>query len=309
MSELHVVVGCNGPVGTELARQLRRAGHAVRGSCRGGRATLAEGAEIVAGDISNLDDARRICDGALVVYSCVGVDYTRWPELWPPIIDGLLAGSEAAGARLVFADNLYSYGPVRVPMTEDLAPTTFGIKPALRAQLSKRLLEAHESGRVGVVLGRASDFYGPGVTNAILGERVFPAALRGRSAQLLGDIDQPHSFSYVPDFARALVTLGAEERALGQIWNVPNAPALSVRQVVEQIYALAKTEPRLSPMPGWMLTLLALFVPIMRELKEMSFLWDRPYVVDHSKFENAFWGDFTPLDEGLKRTLEWYRES
>ena len=230
------------------------------------------------------------------------------PELWPPIIDGLLAGSETAGAKLVFADNLYSYGPVQVPITEDLTPTTFGRKPALRAQLSKRLLEAHESGRVRVVLGRASDFYGPGVTNAILGERVFPAALRGKSAQLLGDIDQPHSFTYVADFARALVTLGAEDEALGQIWHVPNASALPVRQVVERIYAFAKTEPRLSPMPGWMLTLLAVFVPIMREIKEMSFLWDRPYVVDHSKFENAFWGDFTPLDEGLKRTLEWYRE-
>ena len=308
MGEIDVVVGCNGPIGTELMRRLGADGRSVRGVSRSGRAEAPSGVELVAGDVGNVDDARRCCDGAAVVYCCVGVDYTRWPELWPPIVDGLIAGSEAAGAKLVFADNLYSYGPVAGPMTEDLPPTSFGKKPALRARISAQLLAAHEQGRVRVVLGRASDFYGPGVLNAILGERLFPAALRGKSAQLLGDVDQPHTFTYAPDFARALQTLGERDEALGQVWHVPSAPALPVRKVVELIYELAGKPPRISPMPGWMLATLAIFLPIMRELKEMSFVWDRPYVVDHKKFAAAFWDDFTPLQAGLERTLEWYRQ-
>jgi nucleoside-diphosphate-sugar epimerase len=303
----HVVYGCNGPVGREVVRRLHGQGHSVRGICRSEHAEVPPDVEVIAGDAADSVATATLSEGAQAVICCVGVDYTRWPELWPPIIHGLIEGCSRSGAKLVFADNLYAYGPVQGPLREDLEGTRFGVKPELRARLAHQLLKAHADGRIRVAIVRASDFYGPGVTNAMLGDRVFPAALTGEPAQLIGDIDQPHTFTYVPDFARALVTLAEREEALGQIWHVPNAPALSTREVVTRIFSAAGHEPRVNVPPGWLLSGLALVNPLLRELKEMSFVWDRPYVVDHAKFAGTFYADHTPLDQGIKATLDWYR--
>jgi nucleoside-diphosphate-sugar epimerase len=261
--------------------------------------------EIVAGDVSNIDTARRLAEDAEVVYSCIGIPYPRWREGWPPIVEGLLAAAQ--GRRLVFADNLYAYGPVDKPLREDLPPTTFGRKPALRARMTFNMLAAHRSGRTQVVLVRASDFYGPRVRNSLLGERVFGAALEGRRAQLLGDIDQLHTYTYAPDFARALAILGDEERALGHIWHVPNAPARTTREIVEIVYRLAGNEPRIGVMPSWLVHGLALVWPLIRELKEMEFQRDRPYLVEDQRARKTFGLDHTELEEGLAGTLDWYR--
>jgi nucleoside-diphosphate-sugar epimerase len=303
----HVVLGCNGPVGLEVVRQLHDEGHTVRGVCRSGLAQVPEGVEVVAGDAADSVATAALSEEADAIICCVGVDYTRWPELWPPIIHGLIEGCSRSGAKLVFADNLYAYGPVNEPLREALSGTSYGVKPALRARLASELLKAHTNGRLRVAIARASDFYGPGVTNAMLGERVFPAALAGRSAQLLGDIDQPHTYTYAPDFARALVTLAERDEGLGQVWHVPNAPALSTREVVTRIFAAAGHEPRVRVLPGWLLSAVALFSPLLREVRAMGFLWDRPYVVDHTKFAQAFDDRHTPFDEGIRATLDWYR--
>jgi nucleoside-diphosphate-sugar epimerase len=289
-------------------RRLATRGVRVRGVCRSGKAEAPEGAEVAAGDIGNAGRAEELCHGAEVVYGCLGVDYTRWPELWPPIVDGLLAGAAAAGARLVFADNLYSYGPHDAPLTEDLLLTEYGKKPALRARMTERFLQADSDGRVPVALVRASDFYGPRALNSLLGERVFPMAPTGKKAQLIGDIDQPHTYTYVGDFARALVSVAEDPEAMGQIWHVPSSPARSTREVVEMIYDLAGSEAQSSVLPEGMLTIIGLFSPMMRQLKEMRFTRDRPYIVDHTKFAARFWDDWTPLEDGLRATLEWYQD-
>ncbi len=303
---LHVVVGCNGPVGLELMRLLDGRGVRVRGLCRSGRAEAPDGVEVLAVDIGDARGARDATADAEVIYSCVGVDYTRWRELWPPIVDGLLTA--ASGKKLVFADNLYSYGPVTEPMTEDLPLTGYGTKPALRARMTETLLGAHAEQRLAVALVRASDFYGPGVTNSMLGERVFPMALAGRPAQTIGDPDQPHSFTYVPDFALGLATVADSDDAWGEIWHVPNAAAMPLRQVVERVFQMAGHVPRLRAMPLWLVKVSGLFSPLMRELDEMRFVWDRPYIVDDTKFRRHFGLDPTPLERGLDSTLRWYRE-
>jgi nucleoside-diphosphate-sugar epimerase len=288
-----------------LLEELAHRGRPVRGVCRSGRSEAPAGVEIVVGDAADAAAARRLAEGAEVVYACIGIPYARWREGWPPIVEGLLSASE--GKRLVFADNLYAYGPVQKPLHEGLPPITFGKKPALRARMAFTMLAAHRAGRVRVVLARASDFYGPRVRNALLGERVFPAALEGRRVRLLGDIDQPHAYTYVPDFARALARLGDDDRATGQIWHVPNAPPRTTREIVETIYRLAGNEPRISVMPSWQLHVLALVSPPMRELKEMEFQRDRPYLVEDGRFREAFGMTHTELDEGLAATLDWYR--
>jgi nucleoside-diphosphate-sugar epimerase len=304
---MDVVFGCNGPVGVELMGRLHAQGRRVRGVCRSGRSEAPEGVEIVAGDLADAEAAKRLAEGAQTVFCCVGVDYTRWPDVWPALVRGLIAAAASSGARLVFADNLYAYGPVDGPLREGLPPTTYGRKPALRARLASELLEAHASGRVRATLVRAADFYGPRALLSVLGARVFLAALQGRAAQLLADIDQPHTFTYVPDFARALATVADDARAFGRIWHVPNAPACTTREVVGIIYLLADRRPRVTVLPLWAMSLLGYVSPLMRELNELRFQRDRPYVVDHSAFAATFYPDFTPLEDGLRATLDWFR--
>lgn len=301
-----VVFGCNGPVGAELTCQLAALGATVRGVCRSGRAEAPEGVGVFAGDASDASQVARLVAGAATAYCCIGVDYARY-ELWPPIVEGLLEGCARAGVPLVFADNLYCYGPVDGPLREDLPLTTFGRKPALRARIAERLLAAHAAGRTKVAIGRASDFYGPRVLVSALGERVFPAALAGKAAQVLGDPSRPHAYTYVPDFARALITLAEHDDAFGQAWHVPNAPVQPTRDVVEAVFRLAGTRPRVSALPAWLVGLLRPFVPVMGELAELMFQWQRPYLVDHSKYARRFGDHATPLEQGLAATLDWYR--
>jgi nucleoside-diphosphate-sugar epimerase len=240
-----------------------------------------------------------------VVYACIGLPYRRWREGWPPIVEGLLSAAE--GRKLAFADDLLAYGPVEKPLHEGLPPTTFGRKPVLRARMTFTMLAAHRSGRTRVVVVRASDLYGPRVRDSVLGERVFAAALEGRPARLLGDVDQPHAYTYVRDFARTLARMGEEDRALGHVWHVPNAPAHTTREVVETVYRLAGKEPRLSVMPAWQVRIRALVSPVMRELKELEFQRDRPYLVEDRRAREAFGITHTDLEEGLAATLDWYR--
>jgi nucleoside-diphosphate-sugar epimerase len=178
----------------------------------------------------------------------------------------------------------------------------------LRAKMSRTLLEADRVGRARVALVRASDFYGPRVTNAALGERVFPNLLAGKAVQLLGDPDAPHAFTYAPDFARALETVaGAEDDVYGQAWHVPNAPVRSQREVIELLGELAGKPVKIRSLRRRMVLLLALFSPMLRELKEMMHQWELSYRVDHSKWAERFGDEHTPLEEGLRATLDWYR--
>lgn len=166
MSDERAVVLGAGPVGLALVERLVADGVETRIVTRSGRAATPEGGELVAADISDSEQATRACAGADIVYSCVGLSYQGWPEKWPPMMTGMLAGAAAAGARFVFMDNCYMYGPVTVPMTEDLPLTDYGSKPATRAKLTRMWQEAHNAGRVEAASVRASDFYGPGVERA-----------------------------------------------------------------------------------------------------------------------------------------------
>lgn len=305
-SAVQVVLGA-GPVGRAVVERLEPTGVPIRVVTRSGRARVPAGVEVVAADVSNEEEACRACAGAAVVTSCVGMGYGGWAEAWPPLMRGMLAGAEAAGARFVFTDNLYMYGPHDGPLTEDCPLTDYGSKPAVRAELTRLWQRAHEAGRVEAVAVRGSDFYGPGVTMSALGDVSFGRIARGRSAQCLGDVDLPHSYTYVPDFARALVTLGeASSEAMGTAWHVPNAPARSTREVLVLFARAVNRDLKVSAMPPWLLSVLGVFVSDLRELKEMMYEWTAPYVVDHSKFAERFWADATSLEDGTRATAAWY---
>jgi nucleoside-diphosphate-sugar epimerase len=306
--ELQVIFGA-GPLGLAVMRAQHRAGNQVRMVTRSGRAAVPEGVQVLPGDAADHTAARRTCQGAAVVYHCAATPYATWPQTLPPLMDGIIAGAAAAGARLVYGDNLYCYGPVSGPLTEDLPYRATGPNGRVRAQLAEALLAAHERGTVRATIGRAADFFGPHVRLSVMGDRVFPAALAGRPAQVLPDADTPHTFTFIDDFAAALVVLGEREEAVGQVWHVPSAETLTTRQFVEVVFEQAGTVPRIRAAPKLGITVLALVNPTMRAVNERLYQTERPFVVDHSRYERAFGATPTPHPEAIQQTLEWYRSS
>lgn len=305
-AELAVVLGA-GPVGKSLTEALVERGQPVRVVTRSGTADVPSVVEVVAADISDQGAAEKACIDAAVVFGCVGLDYTGWPDRWPPMMRGMLAGAGAAGARFVFMDNCYMYGPVDVPMHEALPLTDYGSKPATRSRITRLWQEAHDQGRVEAAAVRASDFYGPGVTMAALGERSVGRLAAGKSAQVVGDPDQPHSFTYVPDIARALISVADADDAMGEAWNVPNAPDRTMRDVLALFAAEFGTDLKIQVMPAIMMTVLGWFDGNVKELREMLYQWDRPFHVDASKFTDRFWGDATSFEDGVKATAASFR--
>ena len=304
----HVVFG-TGQVGRPFVEQLVAGGHDVVAVNRNGRGTL-PGARVVGGDAADPDFTTRVCAGADVVYFCLNaMNYDRWSEEFPPLQRGVLAGAASAGARLVVLDNLYAYGPPEGrPLVETMSANPTSAKSATRAAMTEELLAAHVAGEVEVVIGRASDYFGPGATRSALGETVFGAALAGKTAQVMGDPAQPHSYSYTPDVAAALITLGTAPGTTGQVWHLPVAEARTIREVVERVHELAGHKPRLLAAGRLTLRALGLVKPEMREYLHTLYQFTAPWVVDDSKFRAAFGDRATPLDEALASTLAWYAE-
>jgi nucleoside-diphosphate-sugar epimerase len=307
--ELHVIFG-TGAMGMAVMDELiRRGRRRVRMVNRSGRARVPDGVEVVGGDATDEAFAREASEGASVVYFALNPPYDKWPELFPPLQAGVIEGAASAGAKLVAMENLYMYGPTGGrPLTEDLpyAPNTR--KGSVRAIMSEELMEAHTSGRVRVAIGRASDSFGPRVLVSAAGEQVFGRAVDGKSAQLAGDPDQPHTYTYAPDVGRGLVILGEREEALGQAWHLPSPETLTTREFVEMIFEEVGKPARVQAAPKILLRAIGLFNPGIRETIEMLYEFEEPFVVDDSKFEEAFGEQATPLRESIRGTVRWYRE-
>ncbi|MHC1781380.1 MAG: NAD-dependent epimerase/dehydratase family protein [Anaerolineaceae bacterium] len=304
---IQVVFG-KGPVGRSVIAELLRLGRSVRLVTRGGMIEgLPTGIEVVAGDAADPASARRVCAGASVVYSCVNArDYQKWPLQFPPLQAGILEGAASSGARLVVLENLYMYGPHDGrPMTEDTPLNGKGSRSTTRKQMTLDLWEAHRAGRVQVTSGRASDFFGPRCLST-LGEPVFKAALVGKPAKLLGDPDQPHTYTYIKDIGKALVILGERDEALGQAWHIPSPRTVTTREFVGMVYAAAGKPARLQAMPTWLISLVSPFIPPIRGISENFYQLNEPYILDHSRFAQAFGDISTPLDQAIRETLDFY---
>jgi nucleoside-diphosphate-sugar epimerase len=308
VDRLQVVFG-TGQVGSALAAHLAGLGIAVRAVSRHRPATLAGGIDWRAADVTDPEAAADAAKGASVVYQCVNAPYTQWPELFPPLQRGVLAAAERTGALLVALENLYGYGPTGGrPMTEDLPLAATTVKGRTRAAMTAELLAAAEAGRVRLAIGRASDFFGPGVTQgSTLGERVFGNALAGRRADFIGNPDLPHTYSYVPDIAVGLATLGTDPRAAGQVWHLPGPQTVTTRALLDLVAGEVGHQVAVRSLPKLAVRALGLVNPMLRELAEMAYEFDQPFILDTSKYESAFGAAGTPLADAIAATVAWYR--
>jgi len=306
----HVIFG-TGAIGLATFEALRRRGETVRLVNRSGHAPVPDHVEVIGGDARDPDFTTDVARGARVLYQTLNPPYPEWTAQFPALQAGVLAAAEATGARLVSMENVYMYGrPAGRALTEDRSYDAHTKKGQLRGRMARELLAAHQAGRVQVAIGRASDYFGPrGGAQSNLGDRVFPAALTGKTATVLGDPDQPHTYSYIPDIGEGLAVLGEHPDAPGQVWHLPNDPdTRTTRQLVDIVYQDAgQPRTKLRAMPPLMLRALGVVNPIVRELVEMQYQFEEPFIVDSSQIANKLGVQATPIDQALDDTLTTYR--
>jgi nucleoside-diphosphate-sugar epimerase len=304
---MQTVLGINGVTGKLIAAELIKRGHAVRGISR---RPFPGPWEHVSADVLNPVSLTDALAGAEVVYFCVGLEYTRkvWKRDWLPMIENVISACLTQNAKLVFLDNVYMYGLVEGPMTEQTPMRPVSEKGQVRQAVAEKILHAFQHRGLLGCIARSADFYGPDCEKSMLTATVFENIAKGKTAQLLGNPDKVHSYTYVDDIARAMVTLGLDARADGQVWHLPTAAnPLTGRAMVESISKAMQQPVRLMPLGNFMVTLLGLFIPILGEIREMMYQYNHDYVFNSDQYARVF-GDVTPTPyaEGIARTAEFY---
>lgn len=303
MTDSHLIVGA-GPVGRHVAALLAERGSRVTVASRSGRSTGIDGVEHLALDASDADALARAAEGTDYLYNCANpADYTQWERVWPPLAASLLSAAERSGAVYAITGTLYPYGPVDVPLSEDLPDAATDHKGRLRAWMWAEARAAHDAGRVRAVEIRGSDYMGPGVGGNGHISRLVPDALQGKRVTMMGRTDLPHTFTDVGDAARTLVAAAEDPGAHGRVWHVPsNAPRTQAQALTDVLAGVGKPPVKISSLRGAALGATALVSPFMRELREIIYQWERPYVLDDSAARARFGITPTPWEEVCRRT-------
>jgi nucleoside-diphosphate-sugar epimerase len=300
-----------GAVGKALVARMLSEDRKVEVAQRSRPKELPAGVPFSQVDVLNAEQVATALKNTAQVVVALGFEYNSklWKIVWPLAMRNILSACEANGTRLLFIDNLYMYGEQNEPLHENMPLTTYGAKPSIRSEISRMWMEAHASGKVVAAALRASDFYGPSVLLSQFGAESFGALANGKSAQLIAAPDVPHDFTYVPDIARAAISLlDADDEDYGQAWHVPNAPTKTPRQIIDLAAAALGVKPKVSALPRWMLPIIGIFIPILKEFVEINYQLHKPYRVDTSKFCKRFWSDVTPFEVGVPETAKSFQK-
>ena len=308
---LHTILGANGTIAAELIPVLQSNAQQIRLVSRNpqkvGRA------EIFQADMLNRDQVFQAVKGSDFVYLLVGLEYNRkiWKADWPVIMRNTIDACKAAGSRLIFFDNVYMYGRVNGSMTESTPYNPCSAKGKIRAEIDEMLLKEMKSGGIKAMIATSADFYGPRTKKtSVAGIMIFEKMKSGKTAQWFVNAKQPHSFTYTPDAALALYMLAGNENSYGQTWHLPTAkPALTGNEFISIAAKYMHAKNKVQVLPKWLVGVIGLFVPVMKELGEMLYQNEFPYVFDSSKFEKAFQFKPTPYEEGIRKTAEWWLAS
>lgn len=300
-----VILGAGGAIGNELAATLAKRNTRFRLVGRNPRPV--GGAEVFAADLSDLQQTVAAVSGATVVCLLVGLKYdlATWKELWPRIMANTIEACKQTQAKLLFFDNVYMYGRVDGPMTEQTPYAPCSKKGAIRAQIATALMEEVKAGNLVATIARSADFYGPGAVNSIPNALVFEPFAKAATASWLVNATVPHSLTFTPDAARGVAMLAERETAWNQIWHLPTSPAPPTgEEFIEMVAAEFGARPKSRVLSKPLLRVAGLFDPRVRELFEMLYQYDRPYLFDASKFTTEFGFAGTPYSEGIRVTAD-----
>jgi len=308
VSKKHIIFGA-GSLGQSIIHFLPKNDEVILVNRSGTiKHKLPQHVSIVALDATNAMAVSHLCHDADVVYHCAVPPYHQWKSLFQPLSAGILQGVSQTHATLIYADNLYMYGDTDgQEINEDSPNLAEGKKGVIRMEMADNIMQAHKSGHVKTAIARASNIYGPNVIHSVLGEVCFGAVLKHKTVNLFGNIDLLHSYTYIMDFARVMVILGQDKQALGQIWHAPNAPIITTRDFMTLLEKEFGENITLRATNRHILALLGLFSPLMREFKEMMYEFEKPYLVNHEKFQKHFDFTPTPFEQGIKETMEWWK--
>ncbi|MFO7720277.1 MAG: NAD-dependent epimerase/dehydratase family protein [Gillisia sp.] len=305
---MQTILGSGGAIGIELAKALKAYTNEIRLVSRNPE-KVNETDELFAADLLNPKELENAIKGSEIVYVTVGFPYSYkvWREKWPKFIDNLLGISEKEGCKLVFFDNVYMYDKDNLdPMTENTPVHPPSKKGEIRALISQRIMEKVETGKIKALIARSADFYGPSIKNSsILTETVFKPLSNDKTANWLVKDSCKHSFTYTADAGRATALLGNTEKAYGQIWHLPTAPnPFTGKEWIEAIAKGMNVKPNYRVVSKFIVRLIGVFVPVMKESVEMLYQYDRDYIFDSSKFEKEF--DFQPTsyEDGITTIIE-----
>ncbi|MGA9885059.1 MAG: NAD-dependent epimerase/dehydratase family protein [Candidatus Acidiferrales bacterium] len=303
------ILGAGGTIANELVKRLAARKNALRlvGRSAHPLAGAPGAAEILTADVTDQEQTIRAVAGSQLVYLLVGLKYDHkiWAELWPRVIANTIEACKRAGAKLIFFDDVYMYGRVDGPMTEETPFNPCSKKGEVRARVARTLIEAWQSGSITAMIARCADFYGPGARMGVGNVMVFDMLARGKKAMWFANRDLPHSLTYTPDAAESLVNLAETDSAWNQTWHVPTAPN---PPTAKEFVAMAAKEFRAEPKCRvvWPLTmrLVGLINPVVGEMREMVYQYDSPYIFDSSKYAKALGFAGTPYAEGIRATAE-----
>ena len=294
---MQTILGATGVIGTGLAQALIQYTTHIRLVSRNPK-KVQETDELFAADLTDASQVDKAVAGSEVVYVTIGFEYSTkvWQERWLPFIKAVVAACEKHQAKLVFFDNVYMYDPTYIPhMTEDTPINPSSKKGKVRAAVAQLILDEVKAGRLTALIARAADFYGPHIVQrSFLIETVYENFRKGKAANWFADATKIHNYTFTPDAAKATALLGNTTDAYNQTWHLPtDSTRLNGKQWIELFATEMKVAPKFSVLPKWMLGILGLFIPFMKELQEMVYQYDQDYFFDSSKFEKHF--NFKPV--------------
>lgn len=305
---MQTILGAGGPLSIELAKALTQYGKEIRLVSRTPQKVNSTD-QLFSADLTNMEETSRAVDGSEVVYLTVGIPYNtnRWQTEWPQIMKNVIEACKSHQAKLVFFDNIYMYDPNHLGhMTEQAAINPVSKKGAVRAQLAKMILDEVENGGLKALIARSADFYGPAIqNNSMLTETVFKNLGQSKKATWLSSAAHKHSFTFIPDAAKATAMLGNTPDAYNQVWHLPTATnPLTGQEWIEAIAQEMGVEPKYRVVSKFMMQFIGFFAPAMRETVEMMYQYDRDYIFDSSKFDNRFNFEPTSYQDGIRQIVQ-----
>ena len=304
---MQTILGSGGAIGSLLAKELMNYIDKVRLVARNPQ-KVNDSDELFKADLTNASEVLKSVEGSEVVYLCVGLPYQLkvWQQQWPAVMQNTINACIQHKAKLVFIDNVYMYSQDAIPhMTEESPLNPPSQKGKIRLQIAQMLMDEVANGTLTALIARSADFYGPDVKTSVLKISVFDNFQKGKKAMWLSDAAKIHSFTYTPDIAKATALLGNTADAYGQVWHLPTSTEkLTGIDFIKMIAAEMKVKPAYNTFSKFMISALGLFLPILRELKEMQYQNDQNYFFDSSKFQQRFGISPTNYADGVKEIVK-----
>jgi nucleoside-diphosphate-sugar epimerase len=304
---MQTILGSGGGIGIPLAKELSNYTKQIRLVSRNPK-KVNQSDELFPADLNDLSQIDKAIAGSTVVYLVIGFEYNLkvWQKVWPPFMQAVINACKTYNAKLVFFDNVYMYAKSAIPaMTENATIQPPSKKGEVRKQLHEMIMQEVEKKSLTALIARAADFYGPDNKNSALSIMVADNLIKGKKAQVFGNLNKTHTYTYTPDAAKATALLGNTEDAYNQVWHVPTTKErLTNLQWIQLIAGELKVEPKIQAVPVWMLHILGLFIPAMKEFPEMLYQYEQDYFFDSSKFEKRFGVKATTPKEGIRKLME-----